>query len=565
LQIALDKLNSINQQLNAELPIASPEQKIFSRDEFLNQLQRPCMRLIDTKNSLLYKKRKLTQKLFTLPRAKLMAENIFVHSELKKLQPKNFSPQIRDFKTIRQDLRNLEKHKHKFSPEVFNDKKKSLDDEFNRLKNFCAMPDSQEKILDIAIGILRKNKKFSVAISDIDNKIKSIDALMQRLYKQMISASSNLPRNFSRSNPVVDAILNKKTQEVPPPVIPAQNFSSTSTNHFSQTSNLDSNTSEESLNANEFPPELQLYIDAFKFVPPPDDLETTYLWIKIAYQKIKAERHNLSSARNKEFSNLLDIAVKDSAELKALETAKNSLASKEKYYQDCKLKSQNLYVKLLDLQNNPPQQFNFFGLTTSEYKSWKKEFDVTRQNLGIANDAERSASISVEFARENIKKAEQALQLKRDSTQVSSPLLTELNLKIAELNKDLAYLNNFKATVIDSFRLTDTFKIIHNADKKLSFNHQLSFDDIFAKSNYAKRNIKNFNTSPSIVRQMRQAEQSVKSSSAFSDLLKSLTKPLWDTSQPIASANLVDLDAIDWFMLSNEQKRKLLRKLHRYD
>ena len=220
-----------------------------------------------------------------------------------------------------------------------------------------------------------------------------------------------------------------------------------------------------------------------------------------------------------------------------------------------------MYVKLLDLQNNTPQQFNFFGLTTSEYKYWKKEFDVTRQNLGAANDAERSASFAVEFARENIKKAEQALQLKRDSPQVSSPLLTELNLKIAELNKDLAYLNNFKATVIASFRLTDTFKIIHQANKKRSSNHQLSFDDIFAKSNYAKRNIKNFNTSPHIVRQMRQAEQSVKSSSAFSDLLKSLTKPLWDTSQPIASANLVDLSAIDWFMLSSKQKRKL----HHYD
>jgi len=125
-----------------------------------------------------------------------------------------------------------------------------------------------------------------------------------------------------------------------------------------------------------------------------------------------------------------------------------------------------LYVKLLDLQNNPPQQFNFFGLTTSEYKSWKKELDVTRHNLGIANDAERSASISVEFARENIKNAELALQKKRESTQVSSPLLTELKLKIAELNKGLAYLNNFKATVIASFRLTDTFKIIHKANKK---------------------------------------------------------------------------------------------------
>ena len=266
LKIALDKLNSVNQQLNAELPIASPEQKTFSRDEFLNQLQRPCMRLIDTKNSLLYKKRKLTQKLFTLPRAKLMAENIFVHAELKKLQPKkltcdlspdnftyeksgdtfpiaklsskvsgedfkklkarakelngnfssivqnfifhtkadrdtfisDFAPQkIRDFKIVREEYRNLEKKKHKFSPDVFNAKKKSLEDEFGNLRQLCTSSDAQRKILDIAIGILRKNKKFSVAISDIDNKIKSLDVQINRLTKQMISAHSNLNKKFN--------------------------------------------------------------------------------------------------------------------------------------------------------------------------------------------------------------------------------------------------------------------------------------------------------------------------------------------------------------------------------
>jgi len=266
LKVALDKLNSINQKLNAELPIASPEQKIFSRDEFLNQLQRPCMRLIDTKNSLLYKKRKLTKKLFTLPRAKLMAENIFVHSELKKLQPKkltcdlspdnftyeksgdtfpiaklsskvsgddfkklkvrakelngnfssivqnfifhtkadrdtfisDFAPQqIRDFKIVREEYRNLEKHKHKLSPDVFNAKKKSLEEEFGNLRQLCTSSDAQRKILDIAIGILRKNKKFSVAISDIDNKIKSLDVQIDRLTKQMIFAHSNLNKKFN--------------------------------------------------------------------------------------------------------------------------------------------------------------------------------------------------------------------------------------------------------------------------------------------------------------------------------------------------------------------------------
>ena len=75
----------------------------------------------------------------------------------------------------------------------------------------------------------------------------------------------------------------------------------------------------------------------------------------------------------------------------------------------------------------------------------------------------------------------------------------------------------------------------------------------------------NFNSSPTVVRQMRLAEQTVKSSSGFSDLLKSLTKPLWDTSQPVPNVTLVDLSAIDWFMLSDEEKAELLRQMHRYD
>ena len=189
LNVALDKLHQANLKLHAEFPIANTEQKAFTRDEFLDLLHRPYFRLSDTRASLNYKKMKLTEKLISLPRAKTMAENIFVHSELKKLQPKNFAPQqIRDFKTVRQELRNLEKKKLKLSQNDFNDQKKSLDDELHFLKNLCSSSVAQKKIFDIAIGILRKNKKFSVAISALDQKIKSIDAQMQRLHRQMISS-----------------------------------------------------------------------------------------------------------------------------------------------------------------------------------------------------------------------------------------------------------------------------------------------------------------------------------------------------------------------------------------
>ena len=122
-------------------------------------------------------------------------------------------PKIRDFKIIREEFISLEKKKDKISPKDFNDKKKSLEDEFNNLRKLCTPSDAQHKILDIAIGIIRKNKKISVAISSIDNQIKSIDTQLERLHKQMISAYK--PRNFSpaETKAAFDAIQAAHNQE----------------------------------------------------------------------------------------------------------------------------------------------------------------------------------------------------------------------------------------------------------------------------------------------------------------------------------------------------------------
>jgi len=282
LKIALNKLNQANQNLHNEFIIANPEQKGFTRDEFLDLLHTPRINLLRTKTKLTYKKIDLSKKLISLPRAKFMAENIFVHSELKKLQPKKFScqlapdtftssesgitypiarldfkipdkdfkkmqtrarqlngnfsavvnnfifrtkesrdafiaefapPKIRDFKVIREEFLAIEKKKDKLSPKDFNDHKKSLEDEFNNLRKLCTPSDAQQKILDIAIGIIRKNKKISVAISTIDSQIKSIDTQLERLHKQMIS--SYKPRNFSpaETKAAFDAIQAAHNQE----------------------------------------------------------------------------------------------------------------------------------------------------------------------------------------------------------------------------------------------------------------------------------------------------------------------------------------------------------------
>ena len=207
LQTALNQLNLANQKLRDDFVVANPEQKIFYRDDFLNLLYKPCMRLSDTKVFLNYERNKLAKKIITLPRANLMAQNIFVQAELKKNQSKFPAQKIRDFKTIRLDYRKLDKQKSKLSPKDFNDRKKSLEDEFAKLKNLCSSADAQRKIFDITIGILRKNKKFSVKISDLDQKIKNLDLQIEQLRQQMISASSNLPHKF---NPKArQAILNR--------------------------------------------------------------------------------------------------------------------------------------------------------------------------------------------------------------------------------------------------------------------------------------------------------------------------------------------------------------------
>ncbi len=122
-------------------------------------------------------------------------------------------PKIRDFKIVREEYCNLEKQKHKLSPKDFNDKKKSLEDEFANLRKLCTPSNAQQKILDIAIGILCKNNKMSAAISQLDIQVKSIDTQLDRLHKQMISAYK--PRKFSpaETKAAWDAIQAAHSQE----------------------------------------------------------------------------------------------------------------------------------------------------------------------------------------------------------------------------------------------------------------------------------------------------------------------------------------------------------------
>ena len=60
---------------------------------------------------------------------------------------------------------------------------KKLEEEKSGLLNFCTLPNSQKKILEIAVGILRKNEKETKQIDALDAKIKNLTTQIKHLYK----------------------------------------------------------------------------------------------------------------------------------------------------------------------------------------------------------------------------------------------------------------------------------------------------------------------------------------------------------------------------------------------
>ena len=71
---------------------------------------------------------------------------------------------------------------------------KKLEVEKNRLVVFCSQPESQKKIMEIAIGILRKNQKFSKQLVTLDLQIKKQTAQINHLYHQLASLKKILPK-----------------------------------------------------------------------------------------------------------------------------------------------------------------------------------------------------------------------------------------------------------------------------------------------------------------------------------------------------------------------------------
>ena len=64
----------------------------------------------------------------------------------------------------------------------------------NRLGNFCVLPVSQKKILDIALGILRKNKKVTKQVASLDLQIRKLTTQINHLYRQLVTLKKVLPK-----------------------------------------------------------------------------------------------------------------------------------------------------------------------------------------------------------------------------------------------------------------------------------------------------------------------------------------------------------------------------------
>ena len=68
----------------------------------------------------------------------------------------------------------------------------SLENRANELEHFCQLPDSQEKIQDIATGILRKNFKFVRRLEETESRLKLLSQRTNHAKKQMDALKSQL-------------------------------------------------------------------------------------------------------------------------------------------------------------------------------------------------------------------------------------------------------------------------------------------------------------------------------------------------------------------------------------
>ena len=193
---------------------------IFKTKEVYDLVRRHYFGLKKEYEKTLDLKFDLQQKIISPSRAFDMAKNSFLHGALKSLREslrkylkdeQLFSKNLADFSLREKIFINRdwsvedrpiflqEKYfidKHKILLDIEQHRllnlKISLENRANELEQFCQKPQSQEKIQDIATGILRKNFKFVRRLEETDSRLKLLSQRITHAKKQMDALKSQL-------------------------------------------------------------------------------------------------------------------------------------------------------------------------------------------------------------------------------------------------------------------------------------------------------------------------------------------------------------------------------------
>lgn len=195
-------------------------QIIFSFSEVRENLRQQCNFLKNEYEKSLDKKTEFMWKVISPARAISMAENIFVHGDLKKLREENrkyekavadFEKKISKYQQREIDFKNAKWEnfaeqiqeqyyltKEKIILETTRQKlqntKKLLDSESERLEKICKTGEARQKIAVIAAGILKKNLKVAEEYEQAKIRSKDLSQKLQLAKKRL----EGLKRNGSR-------------------------------------------------------------------------------------------------------------------------------------------------------------------------------------------------------------------------------------------------------------------------------------------------------------------------------------------------------------------------------
>ena len=200
--------------------ISNENKEIFKTKEVYDLVRRHFFALKKDYEKTLDLKFDLQQKIISPPRALDMAKNLFLHGNLKALRAdlrkyckdeQRFSKNLSDFCLREKNFLNrdwsVEERPLFLQEKYFIDKQKilldiehqrlanlkiSLENRANELEHFCQKTESQEKIQDIATGILRKNFKFVRRLEETESRLKLLSQRIKHAKKQMVALKSQL-------------------------------------------------------------------------------------------------------------------------------------------------------------------------------------------------------------------------------------------------------------------------------------------------------------------------------------------------------------------------------------